>query len=68
MYFYIIGMKRYSRYVSLWHQSKKSVKILLVQFSSVAQLYLTLCNPVDCSMPGLPVHHQFPKLAQTHVH
>ena len=36
-----------------------------VQFS---QSWLTLCNPMDCSMPGLPVHHQFPKLAQTHVH
>ena len=38
------------------------------QFSSVAQLCPTLCNPMDCSMPGLPVHHQLPKLAQTHVH
>ena len=39
-----------------------------VQFSSVAQLSLTLCNPMDCSMPGLPVYHQLPKLAQTHVY
>ena len=31
-----------------------------VQFSSVAQLCLTLCNPMDCSTPGLPVHHQIP--------
>ena len=38
------------------------------QFSSVAKLCLTLCNPMDCSTPGLPVHHKFPKLAQTHVH
>ena len=38
------------------------------QFSLVAQLCLTLCNPMDCSMPGFPVHHQFPELAQTHVH
>ena len=38
------------------------------QFSSVARSYLTLCDPVDCSMPGLPVHHQLLKLAQTHVH
>ena len=38
------------------------------QFSSVAQLCLTLCNPMDCSMPGLPVHHQWPELTQTHVH
>ena len=39
-----------------------------VQFSSVAQLCLTLCDPMDCSTPGFPVHHQLPELAQTHVH
>ena len=39
-----------------------------VQFSSVAQSCLTLCDPMDCSTPGLPVHHQLPELAQTHVH
>ena len=38
------------------------------QNSSVAQSCLTLCNPMDCSTPGFPVHHQLPKLAQTHVH
>ena len=36
--------------------------------SSVAQSCPTLCNPMDCNMPGLPVHHQLPELAQTHVH
>ena len=39
-----------------------------VQFSSVAQLCLTLCDPMDCSTPGLPVHHQLPEFTQTHVH
>ena len=39
-----------------------------VQFSSVAQSYPTLCNPMNCSMPGLPVHHQLPEFTQTHVH
>jgi len=39
-----------------------------VQFSSVAQSCLTLCDPMDCSMPGLPVYHQLLELAQTHVH
>ena len=34
------------------------------QFSSVAQSCLTLCNPMDCSTPGLPIHHQLPELAQ----
>ena len=39
-----------------------------VRFSSVAQSCLTLCDPMDCSMPGFPVYHQLPELAQTHVH
>ena len=39
-----------------------------VQFSLVAQSCPTLCNPMDCSMPGLPVHHQLPEFTQTHVH
>jgi len=38
------------------------------QFSSVAQLCLTLCDRMDCSMPGLPVHHQLLEFTQTHVH
>ena len=37
------------------------------QFSAVTQLCLTLCNPIDCSMPGFPVHHQLQELTQTHV-
>ena len=37
------------------------------QLSSVAQLCLTLCNPMHCSTPGFRVHHQLPELAQTHV-
>ena len=36
--------------------------------SSVAQWCPTLCNPVDCTMPGFPVHHQLPEPAQTHVY
>ena len=39
-----------------------------VQFSSVAQSCLTLCDHMNCSTPGLPVHHQFPEPTQTHVH
>ena len=39
-----------------------------IQFSSVAQLCLTLCDPMDCTTPGLPVHHQLPEFIQTHVH
>ena len=50
---------------------KKVFKPLIlssVQFSSVAQLCPTLCDPMNRSMPGLPVHHQLPKFTQTHVH
>ena len=39
-----------------------------VQFSSVTQLCPTLCDPMDCSTPGFPVHLQFPELTQNHVH
>ena len=38
------------------------------QFSSVTQLCPTLCDPMNRSTPGLPVHHQLPELTQTHVH
>ena len=38
------------------------------KFRSVARSGLTLCDPMDCSTPGFPVHHQLPELAQTHVH
>ena len=41
--------------------------IVVIQFSSVAQSRLTLCDPRDCSTPGFSVHHQLPELAQTHV-
>ena len=39
-----------------------------VQFSSVTQSCPTLCNPMTCSTPGLPVHHQLPESTQSHVH
>ena len=39
-----------------------------VQFNSVAQSCPTLCDPMNCSTPGLPVHHQLPEFTQTHVH
>ena len=42
--------------------------LCLAQFSSVAQSYLTLCDTMDYSTPGFPVHHQLLELAQTHVH
>ena len=57
----------------IWKQPKCSsinewITKMQFQFSSVTQLCPTLCDPMNCSMPGLPVHHQLPKLTQTHVH
>ena len=45
-----------------------AVGLSSTQFSSVAQSYLTLCDPMNCSTPGLPVHHQLPEFTQTLVH
>ena len=52
----------------LYHLSHQGNPASSVQFSSVAQLCPTLCNPMDCIMPGFLVHHQLPELTQTHVH
>ena len=41
---------------------------LSIQFSSVTQLCPTLCDPMNCSTPGFPVHHLLPEFTQTHVH
>ena len=49
-------------------QGKYTFLHVLYQFSSVTQSCPTLCNPMDCSTPGLPVHHQLPEFTQTHVH
>ena len=42
--------------------------LIKVQFSSVTQSCPPLCNPMDCSMPGFPVHQQLLELVQTHLH
>ena len=52
----------------LWRMFHVHMRMCSVQFSSVAQSSLTLCNPMDCSTPGFPVHHQLPELTQTYVH
>ena len=59
----------YSRsvYYVVWH-FWKWVNACSVQFSSAAQSYPNLCDPMDCSMPGLSVHHQLLEFTQTHVH
>ena len=63
----IINSSRYYINVSSLNSAAVLVKAS-VQFSSVAQSCPTLCDPMDCSTPGFPVHHQLPELAQTHVH
>ena len=49
-------------------EESRPSKILSVQFGSVAQLCPTLCDPMNRSTPGLPVHHHLPEFTQTHVH
>ena len=49
-------------------QQHRDIYIFMYQFSSVPQSCLTLCDPMNRSMRGLPIHHQLPKFTQTHVH
>ena len=59
------------KHIMQWSTASKTVlcpAALLQSVSPVAQSRPTLCDPMDCSMPGLPVHHQLPELAETHVH
>ena len=53
---------------SVQDASAKNPRILLNQFGSVTQLHPILCDPMDCSTPGLPVYHHLPEFTQTHVH
>jgi len=58
-------LKIYSLYpLQFWYSDASCTG----QFSSVTQSCPTLCDPMDCSLPGLPVHHQLPEFTQTHVH
>ena len=59
--------------LSIWERvhTQTHTHIYIYQFSSVqsvAQSCLTVCDPMDCRMPGLPVYHQLPEFTQTHVH
>ena len=47
---------------------QETLLLYYLQFSAVAQSCPTLCDPMNCSTPGLPVHHQLPEFTQTHVH
>ena len=71
-----LALSRYSKHnwkMNSLRDSKMNIilpcpPVAWVQFSSVTQLCPTLCNPMNCSMPGLPVHHRLPEFTQTHVH
>ena len=54
----------------MWNLKYDTYELLFssVQFSSVAQSCLTLCDPMNCSTPGLPVHHKLLEFTQTHAH
>ena len=67
-YNYPIIFQCVKSYLSRINYSKLKEIKESVQFSSVTQLCPTLCNPMDCSTLGFPVHHQLPELTQTHVH
>ena len=62
-------------YRRTWSPGKQCLKpansfwsVYWLQFSSVTQSCLTLCDPMDCGTPGFPVYHQLPEFTQTHVH
>ena len=63
-----IGRDRLQSKSARKRSSIKLIKLISVQFSSVAQSCPTLCDPMNRSTPGLPVHHQLPEFTQTHVH
>ena len=68
---YLLSLLHWPAYsLPLSHQRSSKVKVQFssVQFISVAQSCPTLCDPLNHSTPGLPVHHQLPEFTQTHVH
>ena len=71
IFFVIQSLSSAQLFVTLYiaaHQAFLSFTVSSVQFSSVAQSCPTLCNPMNRSTPGLPVHYQLPDFTQTHVH
>ena len=60
--------KRKKELLARYHWILFFHRVLVVFCCSVTKSCLTLCDPMDCSMPGFPVLHHLPELAQTHVH
>ena len=65
---YLIFVHSFNKYPLYLYYKVIYINISSVQFSPMTQPSATLCNPMDCSTPGLPVHHQLPEPTQTHVH
>ena len=69
---YLYDEDKNTKYLNRWFHALNEIiyrkNLEDVQFSSVAQSCPTLCNPMDCSTPGLNVHHQLREFTQTHVH
>ena len=63
-----LALDSWSAYPSNDFSESRFVHLPVHQFSSVAQSCPTICNPMDCSTPGLPVHHQLLEFTQTDVH
>jgi len=63
-----VSMYTYTRICRFMYYCSLLVSKHSVQFSSVAQSCPNPCDPMNCSIPGLPVHHQLPEFTQTHVH
>ena len=62
-------LSRLSKYIVIYsHSVCATVIVNCVQFSSVSQLCSTLCDPMECSTTGPPVHHQLPEFTQTYVY
>ena len=64
----IYPKKTYRWPINTWNDAQHCSLFSSVQFSSVAQSCPTLCDPMNRSTPGLPVHHQLPEFTQTHGH
>ena len=64
----VMKVKKESEKAGLKLNIQKTKIMASSPISSIAQLCPTLCDPMNCSTPGLPVHHQLPELTQTHVH
>ena len=60
--------KKRKKNLLLYAKASEYIQFSSVQFSSVTHSCLTLCDPMNHSMPALPVHHQLPEFTQTHVH